>query len=283
MNLGQIKEYASKLLRDSSFGLFSETEHESNINEGLQELSRDCKYLIDYRYYPLISGTAIYTLDADVLEIERVEFNGKYIHQLDYRNLYEYDSNWMNETGEVGRWYWFGNDKIGYYKKPSWTEDLSTFDSENGCVIDVGTTSDTFTFSSDYGIVVDIDTDNSGDEFYLVPDSSFGEAIWIDEGAYSVCLRCVISAPTLTSDSDVPDLPEWFHKLLVFYDCWRCLDRDSAARKPEIATLWRAFFEWGKLDLSNLYYKSFKTEDGGGEIRPLRRSNKYRHFLTGSN
>lgn len=281
MTLSDILTYAVYLLRDPLHGIWSTTELTGYANEALEDLSRDTKYAEDYRDYALTSGTATYDTDDDVVEIERVEYNGKHILPLTLDQMYEYDSGWLSESGEIRRWYPLGTGKIGYYKKPSWTADPSTISAEIGFTVDMSGGGNTYSLSSEVGIVVDIESYGT-DTFYFAPDNQYGDIFFTDEDALTVSHRVVYTPATLVNSGDIPDLPTWFHPALVYYSCWKALDRDSPARNEGLATIWQALYADMKDLLFRLYNKAYRSGDRNLDIRPLTRSNKYRHFVTGS-
>jgi len=283
VNFSEIIDYSVYLLRDPNNGIWTTTELKRYVNEGKDDLARDTKYLEDYRDYALINGTAIYDVDDDVVEIERVEFNGRHILPLSPTELSQYDSDWMNETGVIRRWYPHGSTKIGYFKKPTWTAEYSAFSSEYGVVIDMEYTGDTYTFSDEYGIIVDIEASRVGDGYYFTPDDSWGTVTVIDENALCIGHRVVYTPPDLVNNTDVPELPSDLHMSLVFYACWRALDRDSPARKQELADFYKYLYLDCKQILFTMYNKAFRSEDRNLSIRPLTRKNQYRYYVTGRN
>jgi len=277
VNWSEINGWSSKLIRDPSEAIWTSDEKLAYANECLDYLVEKVKYLEDYRDYALISGTYLYTVDDDVVEIERVEYNGKHILPLSPNELKDYDINYLYETGEVRRWYPFGTRKIGYYKTPTWTADYSTFDTDWGELIYYESDGDTVTFDSEYGIVIDVDSDESGWVYYFVPDDGFGEAIYIDEAAYTVNHRIVKRPARLVNDDDIPELPAWFHRLIAFFIAWKCLDRDSPGRDDNLAAFWSAIYTDGEKQFFNLYRYAFNTPDHTMEIRRMNKTNKYRY------
>jgi hypothetical protein len=277
----EIVSAARTLLRDPLVGLWTQAELKSYANQCLEDLARDVKYLEDYRDYVLTSDTTLYDIDDDIIEIRRVEYNGKHILPLAAHELYEYDSAWLNESGEIRRWYPRGYTKVGYYKKPSWTADESTFDVEYGMVNDSSGGGYTHSYSSEYGIVVDVESSEDDDSIYFYPDAGYGELVLCDEDALTVNHRVIFTPAALVNDADIPDLPAWCHQGIVYYICWKALDMEGPAYKPDLAAVWQALYLDMKITFAQLYAYGSRTEDNYQSIRPLTRHNKYRHFLTG--
>jgi hypothetical protein len=139
----------------------------------------------------------------------------------------------------------------------------------------------TYSLSAETGIVVDIESYGT-DTFYFAPDYQYGELFVTDEDALTVGHRVVYTPYTLVNSGDIPDLPTWFHPALIYFVCWKALDRDSPARNEQLAAIWQALYADMKAILYRLYNKSYRSGDRNLDIRPLTRSNKYRHFVTGS-
>lgn len=277
MNWSDINTYSGKLLSDPLEAIWDEDEKIEYANECMDGLIEEVKFLVDYRDYALIDGTYLYTVDSDIVEIERFEYSGKHLLPLSPNELKDYDSNFLYETGEVRRWYPWGTKKWGVYKTPTWTADYSVFDTEYGIILDIEYDTDTVTFTDEYGVVLDVDRDESGDVFYFVDDLGYGACILIDEAALSVNLRVVERPAQLSDSTDIPELPTWFHRLIIFYILWRALERDSPGRNEKLAVFWKLIYEDCKIQFFNLYRYSFNSQDHTRELRRMTRTSKYRY------
>ena len=277
MNWSDISTYTGNLLSDPSEAIWTGDEKLTYANECQDNLAETVKFLHDYRDYALVDGTYLYTTDPDVVEIERFEYNGRHILPLSPNELKDYDINYLYETGEIRRWYPWGTQKWGVYKTPDWTADYATFDGDYGILIDIEYSTDTVTVDTEWGLVIDIDRDESGDVFYFVDDHGFGEIILIDEAALTVNMRVVERPKQLVEDEDIPEIPAWFHRIIVFYIIWRCLERDSPGRNEKLAAFWKLFYDDAKAQMFRLYRYSFNSPDHTREIRRMNKVNKYRY------
>jgi hypothetical protein len=280
-NTGDILDYSRRLLNDPNEGVWTDQELLIYANECLCELIADTHYLEDYRDYVLESGTYLYDRDEQAVSIERVQYNGKYIPSIEVGELADWNINWKYDTGEVKRWFAFGNYQIGYSLIPSWTVTLSSFDSEYGLIIGSSYTAVTVTFDSEYGIVIDMDSDTGSDAIFFTPDMALGEIAYVDENAWCVNHRIVKHPEVLINDSDRPEVPYWFYRMLVFYICWRALKRDSPARDEKLARFYNGMYEDCLRTFKLFYKKGHKPKGHFDGVKPMTRTARERFFIGG--
>jgi hypothetical protein len=279
-NTGDILSNARILLNDPYSGVWENSELLTYGNECIGDVAKSSRYLEDYRDYALESGTALYDRDSDAIYIERVEYNGSAVPMMEFSEISEGNPNWQYETGEVSAWFSFGTNHIIYYPIPVWTADLSTFDSEYGLIIDATYTGVTITFDSEYGILIDCDTDME-DTIYFTDDPAYGEVVMVDEAADAINLRVVISPAALVNNTDIPDMPQWFFRMIVFYICWRALNRDSPARDKKLAKFYKGMYDDCLKTFMSFYCKGHKPKAQFTGMKPMTRTSKERYYIGG--
>jgi hypothetical protein len=279
-NTGDIIDNARVLLNDPYSGVWEDSELLVYGNECLDDIINSSKYLEDYRDYALTSGTAMYDRDTEAVSIERVEYNGKVIPSIEVHELSDWNANWAYETGEIRKWFAFGSGHICYSLIPSWTADLSTFDVEYGLIISAAYTGVTITFDSEYGILIDCDTDTT-DVIYFVDDPAYGEVVIVDEDVDAINHRIVVKPATMVNDADVPDMPSWFYRMIVFYICWRALNRDSPARDEKLAKFYEGMWKDCLTTFKIFYKKGHKPKAQFSGMKPMTRTSKERYYIGG--
>lgn len=280
-NTGDILDYSRRLLNDPNTAIWSDDELLVYANDCLKDLALDTQYLEDYRDYALVSGTMRYDRDNLLIAIERVEFDGRFLPMIEANELSNWTANWMFQTGEPIRWFPYGTNQIGYYPTPKWTPSYSTIDKEYGITTMLTVGTDTVTFDQEYGEIVDVDVDTGGYSFFFVDGDAFGMIAWVDENPYTVNHRVCIRSQVLVNDSDVPDLPFWFRRLIVFYTCWKALLRDSPAKDLKMSEFYKGLWNDGFKSFKQLYFKGHRPQGELNGLKPMKWTSRERFYIGG--
>ena len=225
------------------------------INDAVREIARMTGCLEKRYLAEVTSGTAQYTLPADMYEPFRVAWDEKRLEGTSAAYLDHMDGGWRSRSGDPVAFLVDHETQspltVRLYKEPSADGAKATGSSEYGVTSRMVDSSGAFTYTftadttanadhtdADLGVICQV-SESDGDPSYVM-DAEYG--VMTDMTFYDGNLEVWSKkAPaTLSADTDVPDIPAHTHIAVAFLAASRALEFDDEVENPELGDIYRA-------------------------------------------
>lgn len=254
--MGSLITDAATRLADPEHGRWSRAELLSYANYGLSDYAR---YTGEFRKIAHLTTRQFperFDLPSDAIEILYVEYDGNILQPTSWRELQSISKTFSTATGTPFAWYQDSTSitELRLYPIPTDNaEDLATFDSEYGAIVDLAISGDTVTFSAEPGEVVRI-VDGTGAVTYNPNETlsaavrgsskSFGEygGVVAMEGS-KVRLAYIYKPEAVTGEDTEVIVPNHHEEALVFFMLMRAYEKDGVTRDLEKAAYFQRKFE----------------------------------------
>lgn len=236
-----IKTLCRLYLGDSAGNIWPDSSLLVAVNDLIDDMTKEAKATLRRNFIPLVKSQRAYDLPPDLYEVRGMRINGKKTFGTVPEKLEEVDSQYLTATGK-SEWYYFDDPQtIAFWPVPTWTDDLTTFTSEFGCLTQWFDGTNNYAFNQEFGIVID-GIDDASSVFFHITDY-FGEIVEADANALVAEVTYVYQPPDIVLDSDLPDVPLNLEYALVYGVLWRCFMREGKGKNPMLAGFFRDRFE----------------------------------------